>query len=215
MSKYSLMARPKVIDKDEILRVARELFLEKGPAATTAEIARALGISEGSIFKRFPTKHELFLASMKVDTPHPWAQDLEQLVGQGELKENLIKVSTGIMAFLRELLPRVMLAWSFKEAMSEHIKTMHGPQSPPRMALNALSRYLSAEMALGRLRQTDPEVAARIFLGAIWNHVFLETIEAQGEQGRALVDPELFARTLVDAVWLGLAPTAADKGDQG
>lgn len=208
MSKYSLMARPKVIDKDEILRVARELFLKKGPAATTAEIARALGISEGSIFKRFSTKHELFLAAMKVDMPHPWAQDLEQLVGQGELKANLTGVSTSIMAFLRELMPRLLLSWSFKEAMSEHIKTMHGPQTPPRLALNALSRFLSAEMALGRMRQTDPEIAARIFLGAIWNHVFLETIEAYGDQQeRELVDPGLFAQTLVDAVWQGLAPT--------
>lgn len=210
------MARPKVIDKDEILRVARELFLEKGPAATTAEIARGLGISEGSIFKRFPTKHDLFMASMQVDMPHP-SHDLEHLVGQGELKENLIKVSTNIMVFLRELMPRLMLLWSFKDAMSEQIKTMHGPHSPPRIALNALSRFLSAEMALGRLRQTDPEIAARIFLGAIWNNVFLETIESQGEeQGQpALVDPEDFARTLVDAVWLGLATSTADRGDQG
>jgi AcrR family transcriptional regulator len=210
------MARPKVIDKDEILRVARELFLTKGPAATTAEIARALGISEGSIFKRFPTKHDLFMASMQVDMPRP-SQDLEHLVGQGELKENLIKVSTNIMVFLRELMPRLMLLWSFKEAMSEQIKTMHGPHSPPRIELNALSRFLSAEMALGRLRQTDPEIAARIFLGAIWNHVFLETIESRSEeQGQpALVDPEDFARTLVDAVWLGLAPSTADRGDQG
>jgi AcrR family transcriptional regulator len=205
------MARPEVIDKNEILRVARELFLKKGPTATTAEIARALGISEGSIFKRFPTKPDLFLAAMEVDAPHPWSKDLEQLVGQGELKTNLIKVSTGIMVFLRELLPRLMLSWSFKEAMSDHIKKMHGPQSPPRMAINALTRYLSAEMVLGRLRKTDPEIAARIFLGAVWNHVFLETIEAHGASSAGeLVDPGHFAQTLVDAVWEGLAPAQGD-----
>ena len=201
------MARPSVIDTEEILRAARELFLQKGPNVTTAEIARAVGISEGSIFKRFPTKHSLFLAAMKVDMPHPWAADLDALVGQGDLRENLVSVSTAIMSFLRELLPRIMLAWSCDGAMSTHLSKIHGPKSPPRLALAALASYLGAEMDLGRLRRTDPEIAARIFLGAIWNHVFLETIESRGREVVDPVQPEVFARTLVDAVWQGLAPT--------
>ena len=45
-----------------IVRAAAELFSEKGYAATsTREIARKADVSEGTIFKQFPTKKDLML----------------------------------------------------------------------------------------------------------------------------------------------------------
>lgn len=51
------MARPVAIHDPTILDAAREVFLLRGAAATTAEVARRAGVSEGSIFKRYRTKH--------------------------------------------------------------------------------------------------------------------------------------------------------------
>jgi len=210
MSKYSLMARPSHIETDKILEVARKLFMEIGPGVTTAEIAREMGISEGSIFKRFPTKQSLMLAALGVVDPQPLlSEQLDRLVGQGELKENLVLILIQLVSFIRQLIPRLMLAWSSKEVMSTHLDQLKGGDSPPRRVLDALAKYLEQEMHLGRLRRTDPEVAARIFLGTTWNQVFLETIE---ERDKETVEPDAYARTLVDAVWHGLAPGQEHDG---
>lgn len=205
------MGRPQTISSEEIIEAARELFLEKGPSVTTAEIARRAGVSEGTIFKRFPTKRSLFLAAMGMDDRRYWVDELEQMAGEGRIQDNLIQISVRIMEFIRELLPRIMLIWSCKEAAASEWQRMHGPESPPRQALMALARFLEKEMELGRLRRTDSEVAARIFLGSIWNHVFMETIEGSKEQDR--MEARVYAHKLVDTVWQGLAPRHEHEGD--
>ncbi len=51
--------------RDEILDVATSLFAELGYSNTdTQEIADALGMSKGTVFRYFPTKRELFLAAV-------------------------------------------------------------------------------------------------------------------------------------------------------
>jgi AcrR family transcriptional regulator len=49
--------------RDRIVTTARQLFAEKGYAgATTAEIARRAAIAEGTIYRHFADKNELFIA---------------------------------------------------------------------------------------------------------------------------------------------------------
>jgi AcrR family transcriptional regulator len=52
--------RPRKIDDATILTAARALFLEKGPGATTKEVAAHAGVSEGLLFQRYKTKADLF-----------------------------------------------------------------------------------------------------------------------------------------------------------
>jgi AcrR family transcriptional regulator len=49
------MGRKKTISDDELLDVARRAFVDEGFAASTREIARRAGVSEGVIFQRFQT----------------------------------------------------------------------------------------------------------------------------------------------------------------
>ncbi|MFL9925160.1 TetR/AcrR family transcriptional regulator [Herbaspirillum lusitanum] len=54
------MARPKSEDKrNAILTAAVTVMAEFGPAASTARIAKAAGVAEGSLFTYFATKDEL------------------------------------------------------------------------------------------------------------------------------------------------------------
>ena len=73
------MPRPVSIHNDAILEAASQVFLAHGYQASTAEIARRAGVSEGSIFKRFKTKTDLFLAAMDVQSGGQEQQ--EQLTG--------------------------------------------------------------------------------------------------------------------------------------
>lgn len=52
----------------DILRVSRDLFLEKGYEATTMEqIAEKADVSAGTLYNYFPSKDEIFLAVMSVE----------------------------------------------------------------------------------------------------------------------------------------------------
>jgi AcrR family transcriptional regulator len=52
------MPRNKTITDDEILTVARTLFLKEGVNASTRDIAKQAGISEAVIYQRFGTKED-------------------------------------------------------------------------------------------------------------------------------------------------------------
>ena len=58
------MGRQKTISDEQVLRVARDLFRDKGHTATTREIAQAAGISEAILYQRFGSKDDLFFAAM-------------------------------------------------------------------------------------------------------------------------------------------------------
>ena len=52
--------------KEQIIQSALSVFIEKGYAkTTTAEIARAAGISEVTLFRHFNSKQEIFLAGIE------------------------------------------------------------------------------------------------------------------------------------------------------
>jgi AcrR family transcriptional regulator len=196
------MARPVHITEEQILSAARELFLEKGIQATTAEVARRAGVAEGSIFKRFKTKHELFTAAMHLSEPD-WLAFVDKRVGQGDPKQNLVELGTEILGFFRQMLPLMMMGWANPSPRGIPA-VLEGPNPPPLRAIKRLAGFFEAEMRGRRLRRHDPEVVARAFLGSLQNYVFFELIlKAQDELP---LPPEMHVRGVVNLLWNGLAP---------
>ena len=197
------MARPAHITDEQILEAAREIFLERGIRATTAEVARRAGVAEGSIFKRFKTKHELFSSAMRLDD-FGWVKGLPARVGQGEIKEQLVELGVEILEFFRKLLPLMMMAWS-NPGPDGLPPILSAPNPPPLRALKQLAAYFEAEMRLKRLKRHDPEIVARTFVGALQNYVFFELLlKAQDELP---LPPEMHVRGLVSLLSTGLLPT--------
>src|SRR4051812_37493303 len=105
------MSRPVSIKDETIIEAARAVFLERGFAATTAEIAERAGVSEGTLFNRFKTKAELFHAAMHSHLEQlGWLNDLERRVGQGELREHLHELGEAGIQFFRQLMPLIMMS---------------------------------------------------------------------------------------------------------
>jgi AcrR family transcriptional regulator len=74
--------------KKKIIEEARKLFAERGySAATTAEIARRVGVSEAALYKHFKSKKEMILACLTptdyvkvdIDVENP-AESIRQLI---------------------------------------------------------------------------------------------------------------------------------------
>jgi AcrR family transcriptional regulator len=197
------MARPSVITEEQILQAARAVFLKKGIRATTAEVARRARIAEGSIFKRFKTKHELFQAAMHLNTDEPAFYQALEATPRLHPREVLAEIALEILGFLRTLMPLVMMNWS--NPLPSGLPSALGAKNPiPLRVLHKLIRFFEREMRAGRLRRQDPETAARIFLGSIQNYVFFELVLKA--EHKSVLPAEKFVKRMVDTLWRGLSP---------
>ncbi len=52
-------------NRARILAAAEAVFAERGPAASTEEIAARAGVAVGTVFRHFPTKRDLLVAILK------------------------------------------------------------------------------------------------------------------------------------------------------
>ncbi len=96
--------------RDELVYVTRTLLLEHGRATTTKLIAEAAGIAEGTIFRIFPTKEELFQAVLDAEfRPDPFLADLEQISVDLELRERMLAL-TRLMQRRFQSIFRMMIA---------------------------------------------------------------------------------------------------------
>jgi AcrR family transcriptional regulator len=204
------MARPAVIRDETIIQAAREVFLARGIRATTADVAEKAGVSEGSIFKRFKSKLDLFEAAMgSLDDEPEYIRTLASRVGRGDMRASLFELGCEIEAHLRRVLPLVMMSWS-NPGQDGTPSRLSGPSPPPVRLLKALIGYFEAEMRLGRLRRADPEVAARTFMGAVHNYVVFEVLFRSQDQ--LPLAPAPYLRALVELMWTGMATQEVSAG---
>jgi AcrR family transcriptional regulator len=204
------MARPVTISEEQILEAARRVFTQDGLSATTREIARQAGVSEGSLFNRFPTKEALFAAAVKIPPVPAWVQEMNRLLGQGDLRGNLIQIAQGMIRLLQEWLPLVLLTWGSKSEQASEDAGEEPPadaeEEPPAIRdRRRLTDYLTQEMTLGRLRPCNTEAVARMLFGACVNFVMDRLT-----QKRPLPQEDIdnFVHSLIDALWEGIAPEA-------
>lgn len=208
MSAYSqIVGRPQSINREQILEAAREIFLRDGVKASTATIARAAGVSEGSIFKRFSTKEALFREALGLPDVRI-GEELGQLLSEGPIETALENVVLRLVAMFRELLPRMMMLWAHNAGQGrdpfEALRCVAGEQPMPLVILRALSAHLETQQREGRLREVDPEIIARVLIGSTHNFAFYEVIGIHERQPMAATS---FARSVVDLVLGGAAPT--------
>lgn len=205
------MARPVTISDEQILEAARALFTEKGPRATTAEIAERAGVSEGILFKRFGSKAGLHKVAMSSDIAGDWIR--REMRAQAPLRtkkdfERFIRWQTDV---LRNVAPVVIMAWSFRDHVGALPADLAGRDSAPLVAIRTLGEMLQEEMDAGHLAQRDPQALAQILTGSVWYFVFLELLLGPG--ARAMSEDEHVQQLarLICADVLPAAPRKAKK----
>ena len=197
------MARPITITDEQILEAARTVFLKDGMNASTVEIARLAGVSEGSIFRRFPTKDALFRAAIKPPSVPSWVRELDLLSGQGEMRDNLIRIVREIIHFAQERIPFAMLGWSHKPS-SDSVSP--DEEAPIVRDSRRLAWFLQQEVERGRLRPCQVDMVARLLLGPCLNLVLDSVVNKQPLTAEEI---DRFTADLVETLWQGIAPPAA------
>ncbi|MBI5834075.1 MAG: TetR/AcrR family transcriptional regulator [Armatimonadetes bacterium] len=194
------MARPVVISDEQILDAARIVFARDGASATTKDIARQAGVSEGSVFNRFPSKEALLQAAVRPPDVPGWVQTMAGLRGVGDLRANLVQLAHEMIAFVQDRLPLMMLLWTIKVPYP----TEPAGQPPPAVRdQQRLAAYLDDEIKAGRLRPCDTQALAQLLFGACVSFVI------DRRDALATITPEAvaaYATGLIDTVWPGIAP---------
>jgi AcrR family transcriptional regulator len=204
------MPRQVSIQDDVILCAAREVFLERGWDATTSEIAAKAGVSHGIIFKRFKTKQALFQSAMREqgDWGQPIPALLKSSLGRKDVETTLVELGILFVEKFLVIIPTLMMAWSNKpESPSEAPEAITTGKERAARALQAvktIAAYLQAEHRLGRTGDSDFEVIAQAFVGALWHHAFLQVMLGDGQSAPAKERP--YVKRLVKAIWSGIGP---------
>ena len=204
------MSRPVIIHDELILAAARDVFLEQGIRATSAEVAKRAHVSEGTLFKRFKTKDALFEAAMSRAfhaEAERFAGSLLGRVGRGALKDELEDVAVRGIEFFRKIAALNMMQAS-NPAKAGHRMNEHGEHRALE-GRRLFEAYFEAEKKLGRLREVDASILARSFTGALYNFAAMEVMLAGAEENP--MDHRKFAKGLVDLFLHGVAATTSAK----
>ncbi len=198
------MGRTPKITNDEILEAAREVFLAEGSAASTSNIADRAGISEASIFKRFATKQDLFMAAIGITKTPTWAKKLESGTPNPEFKAELIEICGEMLTFYQDVFPRILMMMS---PMKLLVSKQFVP--PPVRDSNLLAGFLQRAIDLGYVRPCDPMTVADAIVGAINHYVMTQMfvkLKAAAFVDRQRLNPADFILSLIDTLWVGIAP---------
>lgn len=195
------MARPRQVTDREILDAARAVFLEHGPGASTVQIAEQVGVSQAALFKRFQTKERLMLAALAPPPRPPFVDRIERGPEPGAVPEQLTEIGGAMLAFLRAMVPCMMVLKS--SAIDPAVILTHFEDPPPLLVRRALAGWFERARAARLMRCGEPLHLAQHFMGALHVRAFLgHVFPAQSP----LEGDAAYVEHLVSTLWHGIAP---------
>ena len=193
--------------RERMVEAAGRVMRSKGLAhATTKEIAREAGYSEGAIYKHFESKEELFIRVLTERLP-PFTDVLGELprrAGREAVGRVLEEVARAALAFYLESFPMSVSVFSEPGLLARHREEVKRRGAGPQKANGALTAYLEAERDLGRVREgADPGAAAAMLLGACFQRAFFGSYSGEGT---VPAQDEVFVADVVETLMRGLSP---------
>jgi AcrR family transcriptional regulator len=150
----------------QIMDGARRLFLAQGfDAASMNAIARAAGVSKGTLYVYFKSKEELFGAIVE-EQRREEAKQIFTLVGGEDVKAVLTRFGKELVRFLCR--PGGIAGQRTVIAIADRMPELGAKfyLSGPAQGIAYLQAYLERQVAAGVLKPHDCEVAAAQFIEA-------------------------------------------------
>lgn len=150
---------------DRIIEAAEEILRRFGPAkATVVDVARALGVSHGSVYRHFPSK-----AALRDAVAERWlvsiSAPLEAIASEpGPASERLRRWFDVLMATKRKKLrddPELFATYSALTADARDVVKAH-----IQSLVAQLTRIIADGVAQGQFPAVDPAVAGRAVFNA-------------------------------------------------
>ena len=153
---------------DELLDLAAEVFIADGfQGASVNVIARRAGASKASLYSRFPSKEDLFLAVLEHRMNRIFQAVVATIPDEAPLRDALSGFGTGV---LQSALSDAQMALIRVVSM----ETVRFPQLGrrffdlgPGRGMAALTTYIKGQIHKKVLRNEDPKIMAQQFLGMV------------------------------------------------
>ena len=165
------MVRPKTIDDETILKIAKDVILEEGTSVSVQKIADRVGISQPALFKRFGTKENLIKAIFSTVPKPQWVELAKKGVNDQPIEEQLLELSKKILNFYKDLHPimRVM-----KSSGISHFDMFRKEKKPlPVEGSEVLTNWFEEAYQKRMISKTDFRIAAHSLLGTLQVEVFI------------------------------------------
>ena len=168
---------PADIRREQILQTAVDLFSQKGfKGTTTKELAKAAGVSEAIIFRHFASKDELYAAILESKScqnglrKFPWEgnEDIQTAIRTRD--DHSVFYHFALEAMTNQQKDVAFMRLLFYSALEEHELATRFFGEFVSQAYGFLGEYIQDRQKEGAMRDLEPRVAVRAFLGMIIHH---------------------------------------------
>jgi AcrR family transcriptional regulator len=168
--------QPRNETERRIIEAAERIMRKHGLAgATTKRIAREAGVAEGSIYRYFERKEDLFLQVL-LGGPSRFTMLMVQLparVGIEPIRDVFIEIATAAIGYFREVVPLGAAVFSEPSLQVEFAGSLRERGLGPVVPNQRLAHYIRSEQADGRLNPgIDPEGLSYALLGGAFQFAF-------------------------------------------
>lgn len=196
------MGRPKIIETSELLAVARKVFRQHGPTATTRDVAKAAGVTQAVLYQRFKSKNALFLAAL---TQHaPSLEALSEIDAAAHDPRSYLAVfAAHAKDHFRQAMPSILSHAAHPKYGKEMMGQIHRHNRAGEISAMLCLR-LQAWQQAGLVRPMEPRTFAHAFIHALHSMAMVEVLS--GEDVKTPTKPGEMTN-LVDLFWQGLEPS--------
>ena len=181
------MGRRRQVSDREISAAAREVFLDRGPKAPVAMVAKKLGVSTATLFQRTGSKQQLMLMALQPEGTTP-ITELERGVQPGvAVREQLSQVLIELNEYLGIIIGgSVTLRAAGIEAEL--------PEPTPQRLRLLLAQWLAQATNVGLLAVNDPRTTADVLIGTLESrhiHAYMQQEQLSSKQHREYIQAML------------------------
>jgi len=181
------MGRRRQVSDREISAAAREVFLDRGPKAPVAMVAKKLGVSTATLFQRTGSKQQLMLMALQPEGAPP-ITELERGLQPGvPVREQLGHVLIELNQYLGTIIGGSITL----RAAGIDVEL---PEPTPSRLRAMLEQWVSQAAAAGLLTVTDARTTADVLIGTLESrhiHAYMQHEPLSSKQHREFIQAML------------------------
>ena len=196
--------------RERILDAALEAFADSGfNGATTKDIAKKAAVNEVTIFRQFRSKRALFNAVMVERSPLVQVEKVVSLDLRTPVEQQMVQNLRSVLGVLRanKQLFMVALGDAWRQPKTKTTTTNMVIQK----GIDFVSAFMQSLMDAGKIRRTDPRIAARMIMGAMQAYFITTDLLEIGKPSQA--EEERILRGFVDIFLNGMK--TEQRGESG
>ena len=176
------MGRRRQVSDRQISIAAREVFLDQGPKAPVAEVAKKLGVSTATLFQRTGTKQQLMLMALQPETTA--ITELDRGVQTDvPVREQMSRILVELNEYFGTIISGSL---TLRAARIE----AELPEPTPYQLRTRLAQWLTQADAAGLLRVEDARTTADVLIGTLESrhiHSYMQQQPLSSKQHREYI----------------------------